>query len=146
MSWCEENDVHFVLGVAKNVALNAQITAEMAEAEQEAKTTKHAARRFKDFAWTTTKSWTRERRVVAKAEWTGGEANPRFVVTSLHADSVGARALYEDIYCARGEMENRIKEAPSYNQGWPICSATARRPQRCAPTSCGCGCRPWPMC
>ena len=111
MSWCEENDVHFVLGVAKNVALNAQITAEMAEAEQEAKTTKHAARRFKDFAWTTTKSWSCERRVVAKAEWTGGEANPRFVVTSLHADSVGARALYEDIYCARGEMENRIKEA-----------------------------------
>ncbi len=55
-------------------------------------------------------SWSRRRRVVAKAEWTGGEANPRFVVTSLKRNDAGARQLYEDVYCARGEMENRIKE------------------------------------
>jgi hypothetical protein len=64
--------------------------------------------RFKDFIWRTRKSWSRKRRVVAKAEWTQGEANPRFIVTSLAEDN--GRHLYENIYCARGEMENRIKE------------------------------------
>ena len=68
------------------------------------------ARRFKDFTWPTRDSWSRERRVVAKAEWTGGEANPRFVVTSLAREEHEARHLYEKLYCARGEMENRIKE------------------------------------
>jgi Transposase DDE domain group 1 len=68
------------------------------------------ARRFKDFQWSTLDTWSRRRRVVAKAEWTQGEANPRFVVTSLKRAEAGARQLYEDIYCARGEMENRIKE------------------------------------
>ena len=69
-----------------------------------------AAPRFADFLWTTRESWSRRRRVVAKAEWTGFGPNPRFVVTSLEARAYGARALYEDLYCARGEMENRIKE------------------------------------
>ena len=69
------------------------------------------ARVFRDFLWTTKDSWSRRRRVIAKAEWTGGGANPRFVVTSLKADAWSARGLYEDFYCARGEMENRIKEA-----------------------------------
>src|SRR3954470_7328791 len=68
------------------------------------------ARRFKDFLWTTRRSWSCQRRVVAKAEWTQGEANPRFVVTSLDAEVWPARSLYEHLYCARGEMENRIKE------------------------------------
>ena len=68
------------------------------------------ARRFKDFMWTTLDSWSRRRRVVAKAEWTGGEANPRFVVTSLPPAACRARQLYEKVYCARGDMENRIKE------------------------------------
>ena len=68
------------------------------------------ARRFKDFNWSTLKSWSRQRRVIAKAEWTQDEANPRFVVTSLKRSEAGARQLYEDIYCARGDMENRIKE------------------------------------
>ena len=68
------------------------------------------ARRFKDFSWSTLDGWSRQRRVVAKAEWTGGEANPRFVVTSLGRAEAEARYLYEKIYCARGEMENRIKE------------------------------------
>jgi Transposase DDE domain group 1 len=66
------------------------------------------ARRFKDFTWSTLKSWSRERRVIAKAEWTRGEENPRFIVTTLTQGD--GRHLYEDVYCARGEMENRIKE------------------------------------
>jgi hypothetical protein len=65
---------------------------------------------FKDFAWSTRESWSCERRVVAKAEWTHGEANPRFIVTSLPADVIDAARLYEKVYCQRGEMENRIKE------------------------------------
>src|SRR5215212_1618439 len=68
------------------------------------------ARVFRDFLWSTKESWSRRRRVIAKAEWTRGEANPRFLVTSLKPDRWAARALYEDLYCARGEMENRIKE------------------------------------
>ncbi|MFX8601281.1 transposase, partial [Acinetobacter baumannii] len=69
-----------------------------------------AARRFKDFWWTTLDSWSRRRRVVAKAEVTQGDTNPRFVVTSLSRAETEARHLYEKLYCARGEMENRIKE------------------------------------
>ena len=68
------------------------------------------ARRFADFAWRTLDSWNRARRVVAKAEHLPKGANPRFIVTSLPASAIGARALYEDVYCARGEIENRIKE------------------------------------
>jgi hypothetical protein len=67
-------------------------------------------RRFRDFLWSTLDSWSRERRVIAKAEWTAGAANPRFVVTSLDRAEHEARHLYELIYCARGDMENRIKE------------------------------------
>jgi len=110
MSWCEANDVHFVLGLAKNDRLVAEITGELAEAESMARATGRAARSFKDFSWSTLESWTRERRVVAKAEWTRGEANPRFIVTSLPADVIDGARLYEKVYCQRGEMENRIKE------------------------------------
>jgi hypothetical protein len=83
---------------------------ELAAAQGEAEETGRPARRFKDFHWRTLDSWSRRRRVVAKAEWTQGEANPRFIVTSLKRAETGARELYEDIYCARGDMENRIKE------------------------------------
>lgn len=110
MTWCEDNDVHFVIGCAKNIRLNAAIVPELAEAEAEHKETRRPARRFKDLVYQTHNSWTQPRRVVAKAEWTEGEANPRFIVTSLHEDVMDARALYEDFYCKRGEMENRIKE------------------------------------
>lgn len=110
MAWCEDNDVHFVIGCAKNIRLNAAIKPELAEAEAEHKATRRPARRFKDLVYATRDSWTRERRVVAKAEWTEGEANPRFIVTSMPEDVMDARALYEDFYCKRGEMENRIKE------------------------------------
>ena len=108
MAWCEANAVGYIFGLAKNVRLIRTIEAELAEAQEESRQTGKPARRFKDFTWSTLKSWSRERRVIAKAEWTKGEANPRFIVTSL--DTAEGRHLYEDIYCARGEMENRIKE------------------------------------
>jgi hypothetical protein len=110
MAWCEANDVDFLFGLARNVRLVDEIAAELGAAEEESKRTGKPARRFKDFLWTTRDSWSRRRRVVAKAEWTQGEANPRFVVTSLAPDENEARYLYEKVYCARGEMENRIKE------------------------------------
>jgi Transposase DDE domain group 1 len=110
MAWCENNAVDFLFGLAKNSKLVAEIEAELAAAHEDSQRTGAPARRFRDFTWQTLKSWSRERRVVAKAEWTGGAANPRFVVTSLTREEHAARHLYEQLYCARGEMENRIKE------------------------------------
>jgi hypothetical protein len=110
MAWCERHRVDFVFGLAKNARLVAEIAPELAEAQAESTATGQPARRFKNFRWSTLDSWSRRRRVVAKAEWTGGEANPRFVVTSLTPTERAARDLYERIYCARGDMENRIKE------------------------------------
>jgi hypothetical protein len=110
MAWCEANRVDYLFGLAKNARLKAELAAELAAAQAESEHTGKAARRFKDFTWSTRKSWSRPRRVVAKAEWTQGEANPRFVVTTLVPEEAEARHLYEKIYCARGEMENRIKE------------------------------------
>ncbi len=116
MSWCEANHVDFLFGLARNPRLSAQIEAQMAEARADAETTGKAARRFRDFTWSTHDSWAQERRVVGKAEWipgsdtAGDKANPRFVVTSLNPREADAQHLYETIYCARGEMENRIKE------------------------------------
>jgi hypothetical protein len=110
MHWCELNGVEFVFGLAKNQRLVAEIAAELAAAEEESKTSSQPARRFKEFSWSTRDSWSRQRRVIAKAEWTAGAANPRFVVTSLSAEDAAPQQLYEEIYCARGDMENRIKE------------------------------------
>jgi len=110
MAWCEANRLDYLFGLARNERLQAAITAEMVAACVDSMQTGKPARRFKDFAYATLDSWSRERRVVGKAEVTGGEANPRFVVTSLKPTQVGGRHLYETIYCARGEMENRIKE------------------------------------
>jgi hypothetical protein len=110
MAWCEANRVDYLFGLARNTRLSAAVTNEMAVARAAAEETGRPARRFRDFTWRTLDSWSRERRVIGKAEWTAGEANPRFVVTSLRADEADARHLYEAIYCARGEMENRIKE------------------------------------
>ena len=140
MTWCEQNDVDYLFGLAKNNRLIAEIAAELAEAAEENRQSGKPARRFKDFQYRTRKSWSQQRRVVGKAEWMipstaesesttkprrkkksikvgdidlatlEGRANPRFVVTSLQADQHQARALYEQLYCARGEMENRIKE------------------------------------
>ncbi len=140
MTWCEQNDVDYLFGLAKNNRLIAEIAAELAEAAEENRQSGKPARRFKDFHYRTRRSWSRQRRVVGKAEWIipsvaesesatkprrkkksirvgdidlatlEGRANPRFVVTSLQVDQHQARALYEKLYCARGEMENRIKE------------------------------------
>jgi hypothetical protein len=110
MAWCEENSVDYVFGLAGNSRLAAEIEGHMAQAEAEGRRTGQPARRFKDFQYRTRKGWSRRRRVIGKAEWTQGEANPRFVVTSLSRSEVKARYLYEKVYCARGDMENRIKE------------------------------------
>jgi Transposase DDE domain group 1 len=110
MAWCEANGVDYILGLAKNRRLVKAIAGELAEAKEESKSTGTAARRFKDFSWSTRTSWTRQRRVIAKAEWTKDEANPRFIVTSLSLQRGEGGYLYEKVYCARGEMENRIKE------------------------------------
>ena len=110
MTWCEANGIDFIFGLAKNVRLNRAIGAELVMAREESRTTGQSARRFKELTWSTRKSWSRKRRVIAKAEWTQGKANPRFIVTSLTAADGDGRHLYEDVYCARGEMENRIKE------------------------------------
>jgi hypothetical protein len=110
MAWCEENGVHFLFGLQQNVRLIAEIKDELAQAEAKSRRSGKPARYFKEFKWTTQRSWSCQRRVVAKAEFTGGEANPRFVVTSLKRAECGPRYLYEKVYCARGDMENRIKE------------------------------------
>ena len=110
MSWCESNDVDYVLGLAKNQRLKGEIAAQMQQARARHEQTHQAARVFKDFEYQTLESWSRSRRVVGKAEYLDKGENPRFVVTSLSADKVDSRTLYEQMYCARGNMENRIKE------------------------------------
>jgi Transposase DDE domain group 1 len=110
MSWCEAHQVDFVFGLAKNDRLKAQIAAEMAEAQQACAVSGQPERRFGDFRYRTRDSWNCARRIVGKAEHLPGKANPRFIVTSLPANAWSAQALYEQFYCARGEMENRIKE------------------------------------
>lgn len=110
MSWCEAENVEYVFGLAKNARLNRAIEDEMAQAREQCEATGAPARVFKDFRYRTLDSWSRERRVVGKAEQLPNKENPRFVVTTLPADRLAARPLYEDLYCARGDMENRIKE------------------------------------
>ena len=110
MRWCEENGVHFLFGLAKNARLLRILGAEMHQAKLQFETTKDPSRLFKDFTYQTRKTWSRTRRVVGKAEHLPKGANPRFVVTSLPAERFNARLLYEQEYCARGNMENRIKE------------------------------------
>lgn len=111
MSYCEQHEkVDYVLGLAKNSRLNQQIEAEMAQAQQLQQESGQAARVFKDFRYRTRKSWSCERRVVGKAEYLAKGENPRFIVTSISSEEKDARTLYEDFYCARGDMENRIKE------------------------------------
>jgi hypothetical protein len=110
MTWCEANDVQYVLGLAGNERLVAKIAPEMKAAARKAKRTGQSARVFADFDYRTRKSWSQRRRVIGKAEHTNGEANPRFIVTNVDPVFGAAQFMYERIYCARGEMENRIKE------------------------------------
>jgi Transposase DDE domain group 1 len=110
MAWCEANRVDYVFGLARNSRLETALVAELAEARRRHLATGVAVRVFRDFRYQTLDSWSRERRVVGKAEHNRDGANPRFVVTSLKRTRYDARALYEDLYCARGEAENRIGE------------------------------------
>jgi hypothetical protein len=114
MSWCEDHRVDFVFGLARNQRLRKIIGAQMHEASHQWKHTGKPARIFTEFEYSTKKTkkggWDRERRVVAKAEHIDGKENPRFVVTSLTSGEWEARRLYEELYCSRGDMENRIKE------------------------------------
>ena len=110
MAWCEANKVDFLFGLARNSRLEAMLEGQLAEAKTLCAASGKAARVFRDFRWQTLDGWSRERRVVGKAEHTPLGSNPRYVVTSLRNASWDARALYEDLYCARGEAENRIGE------------------------------------
>jgi hypothetical protein len=110
MRWCEDNQVGYVLGLAKNKRLTKILGKEMQTAKELFEQTGQAARVFKDFTYKTKKSWSRERRVIGKAEHLEKGSNPRFVVTSLSAEEFSAQNVYEVQYCGRGNMENRIKE------------------------------------
>jgi Transposase DDE domain group 1 len=110
MSWCEQNGVDYIFGLARNRRLEAMLAEALAEAQQRHEVTGQPARVFRELRYQTRETWRRERRVVGKAEYLSKGANPRFVVTSLAQERWEARALYEELYCQRGEMENRVKE------------------------------------
>ena len=110
MAWCENNRVDYVLGLARNSRLLDTLAIDLAWAEDEHQHTGKPTRRYKDFRYRTRNSWSRRRRVIGKAEHLAKGANPRFIVTSLRRRAIDAKTLYERVYCARGEMENRIKE------------------------------------
>jgi hypothetical protein len=110
MTWCEANRVDYLFGLAKNKRLRRIIELQMWQATQQWNATQKPARVFTEFDYETRKSWARARRVVAKAEQIEGKQNPRFVVTSLTTEQWTPQKLYEDLYCSRGDMENRIKE------------------------------------
>jgi len=110
MQWCETHGVDYVFGLARNPRLRRKIAREMRQARQEHWRTGKPARAFAELRYRTRNSWSRSRRVVAKAEYLEKGENPRYVVTSLPASEWPARELYQQCYCARGEMENRIKE------------------------------------
>jgi len=117
LAWCENNDVVYVFGFARNQRLRRIIGRAMQQAKQEHRRTGKPARVFCEFAYRTKKSWSRARRVIAKAEQIEGKENPRYLVTSLGKEDWPAQKLYEQLYCARGEMENRIKEQLSLFAG-----------------------------
>lgn len=111
LTWCEHNRVEYVVGMARNHRVEGLIAGPLAEAKQQFEATQQAARVFVEFPHQTLSgSWSKERRVVAKAEHIDGKSNPRFIVTSLDAERWDKQILYEELYCARGDMENRIKE------------------------------------
>jgi hypothetical protein len=110
LRWCEDNGVDYVIGLAKNTRLAAAIAAELDQVRERFEATKQPAREFAELRYQTLDTWSRERRVVAKAEHLAKGPNPRFVVTSLSVEDRAARPLYEEDYCGRGAMENRIKE------------------------------------
>ena len=110
--WCEDHEIRYVFGLARNPRLRRKIRRQMSKAGSRCVTLGKASRRFRDFHYRTIDSWSCKRRVVAKAEWLSGPRgyNSRFVVTNIPKAKIRAKSLYEDLYCARGDMENRIKE------------------------------------
>ena len=110
MVWCEEEGIDYVLGLAKNERLKRRIEIQMEVVRQLQRESGKAVRQFEELRYQTRKSWTRERRVVAKVEHLPRGENPRYIVTSVPVGECDGRRLYEQIYCARGDMENRIKE------------------------------------
>jgi len=110
MQWCEQHQVDFIFGLARNSRLEALLRDELAAAEAQSRASGKPVRRFKEFTYQTRESWSRARRVVGKAEHLIDKSNPRFVVTSYDTARRAAAPLYEELYCARGDMENRIKE------------------------------------
>jgi hypothetical protein len=121
MSWCEANRVEYVLGLARNARLVGRIAPALAKSRRRGRTTGQASRRYRAFMYQTHHSWSRSRRVIAKAEHLPKGENPRFIVTNLPRDYAPIRQLYEDLYCARGDMENRIKE----QQRWLFADRTS---------------------
>jgi Txe/YoeB family toxin of Txe-Axe toxin-antitoxin module len=112
MSWCDQHQAGYVFGLAKNSRLLKKIRQQLRKAQRRHAATGKPERVFAEFGYRTRRSWSRRRRVVAKAEHTDKGANPRFVVTPLSRQQMEARSLYEEFYGARGDMENRIKEQP----------------------------------
>jgi len=137
MGWCEANAVDYIFGLARNARLKDTIAAELGEAQQESQQTGKPARRFKDFTWSTLKNWSRERRVVAKAEWTRGEENPRFIVTTLTTGD--GRHLYEDTTAPAAKWRTGSRSVR------PTFLPTAPRPPPWRPTSSACGLPRWLM-
>ena len=129
MSWCEAHDVGYLLGLAKNGRLEKRIARALRKSRRRHLQTGQASRRFREFRYRTLHSWSRTRRVVAKAEYLAKGANPRFVVTNLDVKTAGAQRLYEELYCARGDMENRIKEQQLYLFADRTSTATLRANQ-----------------
>jgi hypothetical protein len=129
MSWCEANEVDFLFGIAKNQRLLRKIRKELSESRRQCISTGLPQRRYAELMYRTKKTWSRSRRVVAKAEYLLKGENPRFVVTSLPQDRFAAQALYEELYCARGDMENRIKEQQLFLFADRTSSATMRANQ-----------------
>jgi len=114
MFWCEQNNVDYVLGLAKNERLKKEIARQLRQARDIFRQTHQPARVFRDFEYQTLKSWSRPRRLVGRAEYLQKGENPRFVVTSLSIEQFDAKTLYQEQYCARGDIENRIKEQQLY--------------------------------
>ena len=128
MAWCEAANLDYVFGLARNSRLQRWLAKALRKSRRRCAATGRASRRFREQRWRTRTSWSRAHRVVGKAEWLRGE-NPRFVVTNLPPDQVGAQALYEAVYCGRGEMENRIKEAQLWLFADQTSTATMRANQ-----------------
>jgi hypothetical protein len=128
-SWCEKHEVDYVLGLARNARLERMIASEMEQARVESERSGRPYRSYKDFRYQTLESWSRERRVVGKAEYLVDKSNARFVVTSFPIEEVEAQSLYENDYCGRGDMENRIKEQKTFLFSDRTSAATMRANQ-----------------